>query len=72
MLTGGGYDCQAVVGNLRKARKIWTQMKRILVREGADPRILGVFFKAVVQVVFLFELETWVLTPCMEQALGSF
>ena len=30
------------------------------------------FFKAVVQVVLLFKLETWVLTPRMGRALGSF
>ena len=30
------------------------------------------FLKAVVQVVLLFGSETWVLTPHMERALGSF
>ena len=30
------------------------------------------FFKAVTQAVLLFGSETWVLTPRMEQALGSF
>ena len=30
------------------------------------------FSKAVVQAVLLFELETWVLTPCTVRALGSF
>ena len=28
--------------------------------------------KAVVQAVLLFGTETWVMTPCMEWALGSF
>ena len=45
---------------------------RILSREGADKRVSGKFFKAVVQVVLLFGAETWVLTPRIEQALESF
>ena len=32
----------------------------------------GQFFKAVTQAVLLFGAETWVLTPRMERALGSF
>ena len=62
----------AVAGNLQKARKSWGRMSRILSWEGADPKVLGHFFKAVVQVMLLFREETWVLTPRMEQALSSF
>ena len=35
-------------------------------------RVSGLFFKVVVQVVFLFGLETWVITPHMGRALGIF
>ena len=45
---------------------------RILGWEGANPRASGMFFKAVVQAVLLFRSETWVMTPCMGRALGSF
>ena len=45
---------------------------QILSQEGADPKVSGHFFKALVQVVLLFETETWVLTPIMERALSSF
>ena len=41
-------------------------------REGATSRILGAFFKAVVQQVLLFGAETWVVTPKMERALSGF
>ena len=41
-------------------------------REGADTRVLGNFFKAVVQQFILFWAETWVLTPRIERALESF
>ena len=32
----------------------------------------GLFFKAVVQLVLLFGLETWLVTPCMGRVLGWF
>ena len=54
VLTAGDDDWLAVAGNLRKARESWTRMTRILGREGADPRISGLFFKVVVQAVLLF------------------
>ena len=58
--------------NLKNSRKSWAQLTRILGREGANLRVSGMFFKAVVQAVLLFGSDTWVMTPCMEQALGSF
>ena len=62
MITGED-NWLAMAGNLRKASKIWTRMTRILGREGAEPRISGLFFNAVVQAVLLFGSEMWVLTP---------
>ena len=47
-------------------------MLRILIQEGADLKVLGHFFKAVVQELLLFGAEAWVLSPRMEQALSSF
>ena len=55
-----------------KAWKSWGQLSRILSQEGADKRVSGNFFKAVVQAVLLFGAETWVLTPRIERALESF
>ena len=72
MLTAVDYDWLAVVGKLRKARKSWGQLSRILSREGADPKVSRHFYKAVAQAVLLFGAETWVLTPMMERALDSF
>ena len=42
------------------------RLKRILSREGADKRVSGNFFKAVVQQVLLFGSETWVVAPIIE------
>ena len=72
VLTAGDDDWPAVVGNLSKARKSWGRLSRILSREEADPKVLGHFFKSVSQAVFLFEAETWLLTPRMDRALDSF
>ena len=71
-MTAGDDDWPAVAGNLAKARKSWGRLQGILRREGATPRILGNFFKAVLQQVLLFGSETWVVTPKMERALSGF
>ena len=47
-------------------------MSKILSREGADPKVSGNFFKAVVQELFLFGADMWVLTPRTERDLCSF
>ena len=72
MLTAGGDNWPAVAVNLRKDREIWTQVTRILRREGADRRISWLFFKEVVQAVLVFGSEKWFLTPRMERYLGRF
>ena len=71
-MTEVDYDWLVVVGNLWKAQKRWGRLSQILIREGADPKVSGNFYKAVAQAVLLFGAETWVLTPRMEQALDSF
>ena len=58
VLTTGYEDCLEVVGNLRKAQKSWVSLTRILVQDRKDPRVSGIFFKAVVQAVFIFGPET--------------
>ena len=44
---------------------------RVLNREGAAPRVSGLFSKAVVQAVMLYRVETWVGTPCMGKYRGG-
>ena len=53
-MTEGGNYWPAVEGNLGNARKSWVIMQRILSREGANKRVSGNFFKAVVQQVLMF------------------
>ena len=47
-------------------------MPRILVREGATPRLYGSFFTDVIQAVLLFRVDTWVVTPRMGKVLEGF
>ena len=58
ILKEGDDDWPVVAGNQGKARKIWGRMQRILIREGANKRVSGNFFKSVVQQVLLFGAET--------------
>ena len=56
-----------LVGNLHNARKRWVRLLIILQREGANPRVSGMFFKAVVQAVLLFGSEMHcVNTHCVD------
>ena len=58
VLTEGDDDWAEVAGNLSKSRKSWVRMTLILRREGADPKVSGLFFNAVVQAVLIFGAET--------------
>ena len=71
-MTVSDEDLPEFVGNLRKERKIWARLSRILGREGANPRVSGMFFKAVVQAVLLLGAEMWVITPRIGLSLGGF
>ena len=72
MISAADDDWPAVVRKLSQAREVWRRVAHILIREGESPRVSVFFFKAVVQVVLLFGLETWVVTPCTGKALGGF
>ena len=61
-----------MVGKIQKAQTEWAWMARILVQEGANTQVLGIYFKAVIQAVLLFGSKTWTATPCMGQDLGGF
>ena len=64
-------DLPEVIRNLRKARKSWDRLSRILGREGSSPRVSGMLFKEVVQAVIVFGAEAWVMTPHIGRYLGG-
>ena len=65
-------DLPAVTANIAKARKRWGKIARLLSRDGASPKTMGYFYKAVVQSVLLYGSETWVLTERMKGMLNAF
>ena len=67
----GGNNLTALLGNSKKSQKCWVQLMKILGREGSNLRVSGISLKTIFQAVLLFGLETWVLTLCIERALGS-
>ena len=60
ILTATDDDWPAVAGNIKKARRIWGRLARVLGREGVDPKVSRTFYIAVTQQVLLFGAETWV------------
>ena len=71
MVSDDDNDWPAVVRNLKKARKKWGRVSRILGREGADAKTSGMFYVAIVQQILLFGSETWVVSPRVLSALES-
>ena len=65
-------NSQAIRSNLKKARKSWAQVSRMLRAENAAPEVCGVFYKAIVQAVLLFGSETWKLSPLNLKSLEGF
>jgi hypothetical protein len=65
-------DTQAMRLNLKKARKSWAQVSRVLRAENVAPKVCGVFYKATVQAVLLFGSETWKLSPLSLKSLEGF
>jgi len=72
LLACNDNDWPAIQTQLKKARSRWGSLSRILVREGAIPRVSGMFYKAVVQAVLLHGCESWVLTDKVWKVLASF
>ena len=65
-------DWLALYRNLKKAQKRWGMVSRVLVRDGATTRAMGMFYKGIVQAVLLCGCETWTVTPRMMKVLAGF
>ena len=60
-------DWPAVRQKIMRARLIWGRLGKIMRREGAEPRVLKMFDRAVAQAVLLFGSETWLLSAAIER-----
>eukprot|EP00978_Attheya_sp_CCMP212_P016907 scaffold44614_cov73-Attheya_sp.AAC.4 len=58
--------------SLQSPKELGKDFTYILARDGATPRVSGMFYKVVVQSILLFGSTTWVVTKPMLQALEGF
>ena len=72
LLSYDDNDVQAMRANLRKARRTWGRISRVLRAENASPRVCGMFYKATVQAVLLFGSESWCLSDTAMKRLEGF
>ena len=72
LLASDDNDSQAMRSNLKKARRCWSRISRVLRAENAEPRVCGMFYKATVQAILLFGSETWNLSPSAIKCLEGF
>ena len=66
------YDWPEVIGNLRKAQRIWARLSHILGPDGVDDQTLGHLYLSIVKSFLLFGAGNWVVTPCIGQLLEGF
>ena len=59
-------DWRPVRRNIKRARRVWGILGKILRREGAEPKVVEMLYRAVTQAVLLFDSETWVLSSVTE------
>jgi hypothetical protein len=71
-LSSTDEDWPYVHKNLAKSRSRWALVPRVLIREGANSRMLDMFYKAVAQTVLIFGSESWVVTEIMLKTLEVF
>ena len=72
LLSMDDTDVQSIRGNLKKAKKVWKMLSRLLRGENLASRVCGMFYKAVVQAVLLYGSETWAITPSAMRCLKGF
>ena len=72
MLLSSDNNFPAAEQNMYKERGKWGGLENLLGREGADRRITGRSYVAVVQAVLIFGSKTWLLIPRLDKSLESF
>ena len=65
-------DVPAMRHNLKKARKTWVRLRKVLEKEEVSSKVTGMFYQGVVASRLLYGSETWVLPPSGLRALEGF
>ena len=72
ILDSGDDDNHAALRQLARAREKWGRIGKVLRCEGANPRIMGYFYKAIVQAVLLYGSESWTVSDTIIRQFRSF
>ena len=65
-------DSNCIQTNIRKARKQWSSISKLLKREGANAVIMTRFYRTIVQSVLLYGAESWTPKRSDIRKLNSF
>jgi hypothetical protein len=66
-------DLPAVENQLWKARQVWAGISKILKKQtNCNIKVMSSFYESIVQTIFLYGSESWVLTQFMMNKLISF
>jgi hypothetical protein len=65
-------DSYAATRQLNRAREKWNRIARILTVQGVESRVKGYFYKAIVQAVLLYGIESWTLPKAKLREFNSF
>jgi hypothetical protein len=65
-------DDHAADRQLTRARERWGRIGRVLASDGASPRVMGYFYKEIIQSVLLYGVESWTLTERTIRRFHSF
>ena len=72
MVSEDDDDTPAIDANIKKAKAKWAMFKKLLTRERCSRRVMGHFYKAIVQSILLYGAETWVIKPENMKKLRTF
>jgi Reverse transcriptase (RNA-dependent DNA polymerase) len=73
ILSDNDDDMIAIEKQLMKAKMVWGRIGKIIKKKtNANPKIMSIFYKVIIQSVLLYGSESWVLTDRMQTRLNSF
>ena len=72
IFTENDDDSKCIQENLRKARKRWASVGKILKTEGANSKVMAKFYLTIVQAVLLYGADSWTIKKRDYDALRSF
>ena len=60
-------DYPVVLRYSKQERRVWGRLVKIMQRGGVDTKLVAMLYRAIVQLVLFFGLESWLLLTAMER-----